>query len=203
MPTVSQRAIDLIVFYEVTNEATYTRLYRMPTWPGGASGVTIGIGYDLGYVSKATFAGDWQARIPPAMFALLTPAVGVSGPAAHALAGELRSGVSIDWATANAVFAGQTLPSYAADTNRALPHCDALSGDSFGALVSLVYNRGAGFAKQGDRYAEMRAIKSHMTAQDFAAVPGDILAMQRLWPAVPGLQKRRRDEAKLFKDGLA
>lgn len=202
MPTVSQKAIDLIVFYEVTDAATYTRRYTAPTWPGGASGVTIGIGYDIGYVTKAAFAADWAARIPAAMFALLAHAVGVSGPAAHALAGEMRASVAIDWPTANAVFAERTLPAYAADTARALSNCDALSGDSFGALVSLVYNRGAGFTKIGDRYTEMRAIKSHMTAKAFTAVPGDIVAMQRLWPAVPGLQKRRRDEAALFRSGL-
>ena len=129
-------------------------------------------------------------------------AVGVSGPAAHALAGEKRASVAIDWPTANAVFAERTLPAYAADTARALSNCDALSGDSFGALVSLVNNRGAGFTKIGDRYTEMRAIKSHMAAKAFTAVPGDIVAMQRLWPAVPGLQKRRRDEAALFRSGL-
>jgi hypothetical protein len=55
MPTVSQKAIDLIVFYEVNDEPTYTRRYTAPTWPGGASGVTIGIGYDIGYVTKAAF----------------------------------------------------------------------------------------------------------------------------------------------------
>lgn len=203
MPKVSQRAIDLIVFYEVTDEATYTKRYTSPTWPGGASGVTIGIGYDIGYVSKAVFATDWQARIPAAMFALLNHAVGVSGPAAHALASEMKPDVTVDWKTATAVFAERTLPGYSSETARALPNCDAVSPDSFGALVSLTYNRGASYTKTGDRYAEMRAIKSHMASETFAAIPDDFLGMQRLWPAVPGLQKRRRDEAKLFKDGLA
>jgi len=31
MPTISQKAIDLIVFYEVSAEPTYTRRYTAPT----------------------------------------------------------------------------------------------------------------------------------------------------------------------------
>jgi hypothetical protein len=53
----SQAAIDLIVMEEVSSQAAYTKLYQGPTWPGGASGVTIGIGYDGGYSTPAVIAG--------------------------------------------------------------------------------------------------------------------------------------------------
>src|SRR5215471_16818785 len=60
---ISGRAFDLIVMLEVTNQATYERSYSRPTWPRGASGVTIGIGYDVGYVSKNLLWDDWKNAI--------------------------------------------------------------------------------------------------------------------------------------------
>jgi GH24 family phage-related lysozyme (muramidase) len=75
--------------------------------------------------------------------------------------------------------------------------------DRLGALVSLTYNRGASYDTPGARYKEMRNIKSHMTAEDFERIPGDIRAMKRLWPGVAGLRKRREREARLFEQGFA
>ena len=46
---ISGQAFDLIVEFEVTGEQAYTQRYRRPVWPKGQSGVTIGIGYDVGY----------------------------------------------------------------------------------------------------------------------------------------------------------
>src|ERR1043166_2267033 len=53
-----------------------------------------------------------------------------------------------------------------------------------------------------DRFAEMRAIKAHMAARDFAAIPDEFLSMRRLWPPGGGLWKRRGHEAELFRAGL-
>ena len=203
MAKPSKQAVDMIVAFEVTSEAVYTRKYQRPEWPGGMSGVTIGIGYDVGYVSAVRLSSDWKGRIPDEMIAALGVAVGVKGPAAQALASELHATVIVPWQAANDVFMNRDMPSYADEVRAALPHADELSDDSFGALVSLTYNRGASYAKAGDRYIEMRAIKSDMAARNFAAIPAEILAMQRLWPTVAGLRDRRRREARLFKDGLA
>jgi GH24 family phage-related lysozyme (muramidase) len=203
MPKPSKRAVDMIVAFEVTSEAVYIKKYQNPEWPGGASGVTIGVGYDVGYVTAAKLVMDWGAHLPASMVTALKAAVGVTGSPAQSLAKELHASVSVPWKDANAVFETVTLPETSRQVSKALANTDMLSDDSFGALVSLVYNRGASFSKTGPRFQEMRDIKSHMAAQAFAKVPDDILAMQRLWPTVPGLQRRRRDEAKLFKGGLA
>ena len=69
---ISNRAFDLIVMLEVTSQAAYEHSYSHPTWPQGASGVTIGIGYDVGYVSKSLLWQDWQGAIPDAMIADVT-----------------------------------------------------------------------------------------------------------------------------------
>ncbi|MEJ2117138.1 MAG: CHAP domain-containing protein, partial [Alphaproteobacteria bacterium] len=55
MPGISDEAFDLIVEFEVTNQQVYEGKYRKAVWPGHSSGVTIGIGYDVGHVSKSQF----------------------------------------------------------------------------------------------------------------------------------------------------
>ena len=62
---ISQAAIDLIVCEEVSGKEVYERNYRRPEWPGGSSGVTIGIGYDVGagVSDKAQLWADWRGRI--------------------------------------------------------------------------------------------------------------------------------------------
>jgi hypothetical protein len=47
------------------------------------------------------------------------------------------------------------------------------------------------------------AIKNDMDRSDFASIPGEFRSMKRLWPTVPGLQKRREREGRLFERGLA
>jgi GH24 family phage-related lysozyme (muramidase) len=200
---ISDRAFDLIVTLEVTSQAVYERSYSHPTWPRGASGVTIGIGYDVGYVTKSLLRQDWQGAIPDAMIKALEPAIGVKGPVADHLAHELRGHVSIPWAAAIAVHRTKVIPKWVELTERALPNSSELSADSLGALVSLAYNRGASFDSAGARYQEMRAIKADMASKKFSDIPKQIRDMTRLWPTLKGLRIRRDLEAQLFQDGLA
>lgn len=46
---ISDEAKLVVIGFEVTGQAYYEKHEARPTWPQGASGVTIGIGYDLGY----------------------------------------------------------------------------------------------------------------------------------------------------------
>lgn len=201
-PRASEKAISLIVEFEVSSQRVYERDDRHTTWPGGASGVTVGIGYDVGYVNAADLKNDWQGVIADAMITALGPAVGVTGEAAKALAHQLAASVDIPWDAANQVFRAKNIPVLSRQVAAALPNCGDLSPDSFGALVSLAYNRGVTFSSPGDRHAEMRDIKAHMQAKAFDKIPGDFRAMKRLWPTVPGLQDRREREAMLFEQGL-
>lgn len=200
---ISDKAFDLIVEFEVTSQQVYTAKYQRPTWPGGASGVTIGIGYDVGYATSAELHADFDTLLPAAMVTGLERAIGVTGAAAPPLAQELAASVGVAWNAAIGVHRSKVIPRWAGLTERSLPNTEGLSGDAFGALVSLTYNRGASFATAGDRYVEMRAIKADMTAEDFNDVPAQLRSMKRLWPTVPGLQKRREREAQLFEAGFA
>ncbi|OYY72548.1 glycoside hydrolase family protein [Sphingomonas sp. 28-63-12] len=202
MTEASEKAIKMIVAFEVTSESTYTSKYQSTIWPGGQSGVTIGIGYDLGYTTNDKLQADWGDKLPAAMIAELKQAVGVTGTAAKEMAAHLAPQVLVPWDAANAVFRERDVPNYSAMVRKALANTGLLSGDSFGALLSLTFNRGPSFKAVGDRYREMNAIRDLMAAKNFAAIPAQFMAMQRLWPTVAGLRARREKESKLFAGGL-
>jgi hypothetical protein len=198
----SKAAIDLIVESEVTSKGYYEKHYRKPEWPGGASGVTIAVGYDLGFANEAKLRNDWTGKIDDDMIDALIKYAGLTGEKAHAKLAEAREEIDIPWEAAYDVFENIDMPDWSAKVKKALPNTDKLSEDSFGALVSLAYNRGASFSKDGDRYKEMREIKENMANETFDQIPDCFREMKRLWPNVRGLQDRRDAEAKLFEAGL-
>ena len=195
----SDAAIAFIIGEEVTDQQVYDQSDLHPTWPDGDSGVTIGIGYDLGYATRDQVANDWR-YLDPATVARLQSVVGITGtPAAtHALA--LRD-ITVPFDTAETVFTNVDMPRTEALVMAKFPNAGLLSGDSFGALTSLVFNRGADCSDTDSR-REMHQILGAMTAKDFQAIPDMIRAMRRLWPTLPGLQTRRAAEAAMFADGL-
>lgn len=202
--TISQVAINLIVSAEITDQATYEKLYQHPTWPGGSSGVTIGIGYDLGYVTADECRADWSNQLSAAMIdAMVTKAVGLKADIAKVATIELKSQIIVPWSAAMAVFENHDIPKWIKRVQAALPNTDQLSPDCLGALVSLAYNRGADFTSAGDRRREMRNIKQWMTEKDFDRIPAELLSMRRLWPDMKGLRDRREAEANLFLQGLS
>ncbi|MBN3762515.1 hypothetical protein [Burkholderia sp. Ac-20365] len=205
LPPISDKAIELIITFEVTSEATYNRLYVHPVWPQGQSGCTIGLGYDLGYVNAQRMSADWSAaQLAPADVALLQGVCGLKGAAAQQALPRVKS-ASVPFAGANMVFRQVTLQRTIAQTIAALPKADQLKPDCLGALVSLVYNRGPSFGAQGDRYTEMRAIAADVANGNLADIPTQFRSMKRLWanqPNLQGLVRRRELEALLFEEGL-
>jgi uncharacterized protein (TIGR02594 family) len=198
---ISNRAIDLIMEFEVSSKEVYERKYRKPIWPGVSSGVTIGIGYDVGHTSRQRLREDWAGVIPDAMITALESAVGVTGRPAAALAEQLKATVDVAWEAAKKVYLDRMLPRWTKVVEQALPNTGALSADRLGALVSLALNRGADFSSNADRRKEMRNIKAHMANSQFGLIPAELRAMKRLWPTVEGLKRRREAEAKLFESG--
>lgn len=159
---ISQTAFDLIVGFEVTSQKVYEKKYRHPEWPQGASGVTIGIGYDVGYATKSQLHADWEGEIDAGMITALEAAIGVTGAPAGPLA-KMMTNVDVPWAAAISVHRRKVLPRWVRLVEGALPNTGALTPDCLGALTSLAYNRGASFSTNGPRYSEMRNIKAHMT----------------------------------------
>jgi len=202
---ISDRAVDMIRVFEISSKKQYEKLYQKPTWPYGLSGVTIGIGYDVGYVNKAWLHEDWDSLNLDAEVKALEPACEVTGERAHALIPGL-SNIKISFDIADAQFSSRVLPRTVSETLYALPNAGTLPNDSLGALVSLVYNRGASFKNNTDRYAEMRDIRLYTVQKKFEKIPGALRSMKRLWegdPKMAGLVRRRELEARLFEAGLA
>lgn len=209
---ISSNGQRLIVECEISNPGVYERRYRRPIWPKGQSGVTIGVGYDLGFTTTALFQSDWQGYISPEVIDLLSRACGVTGPRADRIASELRQIdiVQVPWEAARRQFFENELPRYIGLTESSLPNFAQLKEHCRGALASLVYNRGASFSipearDPAGRYVEMRRIYAHMRAENYRAIPAEIRSMRRLWAGVPdmaGLLTRRALEAELFELGM-
>jgi hypothetical protein len=203
---IADEARDLIVAEEVSSKVVYNRRYRHPEWPGGASGVTIGIGYDVGagVRNKAQLHQDWDGKIPPAMITALEQYIGVTGARARNLLPSVRSKVDVPWDAAISVFDDVDVPRWYKLCKKALPNFEALSPLCKGVLVSLAYNRGASFSNRGPRYTEMRNIRALMAEKDFGKIPAEFRKMRRLWTnrSNRGVALRREHEARLFEKGL-
>jgi GH24 family phage-related lysozyme (muramidase) len=172
-------------------------------WPGASSGITLGVGYDLGYVTKEEFRRDWKDKLPPDQMARLERAIGVKGKDAKAIASQF-SDIKVPQGAANQVFDSATLPKFYAQAKKAFPGMEKLPPDAQGALTSLVFNRGA--SMKGDRREEMRNIRSLVSRYQpgnptpaLNGIAGEIRDMKRLWvgQGLNGLLTRRDNEASL------
>ncbi len=193
----------MIIEFEVSSPQVYERKYRQPEWPGAASGITVGIGYDLGYKTKQQIRNDWAGLVSDDMVEIMAMCAGVKGEEARQLLPSVRHSIDIPYGPAVKCFQ-KDLESYEYQVNK-LPNSQELSADCFGALTSLVYNRGASFNSSGDRYREMRNVKNYMATREFDRIPAEIKSMGRLWAgtSVHGLVDRRNREAALFAKGLS
>ena len=190
---LSERAKALILDAEGLN--------RPGKWPGGASGITIGYGYDLGQVKVERFVADWGELLPVAQVKRLKAAIGLQGAKAQAAASGLAD-IVIKEDVSLKVFLSRTIPEYQRQTEAAFPGLAKLAPDAQGALVSLVYNRGPSMT--GDRRKEMRAIRDAVAQGDLKEIASQLRAMKRLWrgQGLPGLLKRRDAEAALVESCL-
>jgi len=109
---ISRKSIELIIKHEVGGRAVYEKRYQKPIWAGGDSGCTIGLGYDIGYVTEKQFFSDWD---------------GLNLNFLNAL----RKVVGIKGESVKSMMRGEIL-------QVRIPYNFATRG----ALVSMIYNRG-------------------------------------------------------------
>ena len=197
---VSHRGLKAIIKFEISSIAYYTQKLTKAVWPGGRSGATIGIGYDLGYASKTQIEDDWQGLVSRATLKQIIRATGKKGKSGKREASRLRQArINIPYKAAKEVFYKRTLPKYAKQTRKAYPGVEDLPADAQAMLLSLVYNRGASMS--GSRRKEMKAIKNLVKKKDLSGIAKQFVSMKRLWvdKGLPGLLKRRDKEAVLIK----
>jgi hypothetical protein len=193
---LSERGIASIIRWETGGEHEYD---AQPEWPGESSGVTIGIGWDLGMTSFADTTRAWGAHLPASTLAALIGVSGRTGEAAQTVLPYVRH-FTIPWAAALAVFEATTLPTWYLRTLRIYPQAEELPGDCVAALVSLVFNRGPSLT--GERRREMCNIQALLKTGNLKEIPNQFREMARLWPNSKGLRRRREEEADLFQSGL-
>lgn len=197
-PPLTAAGATFIARLEVSGPKLYRQRYCHPTWPREQSGITIGIGYDLRFVSRAQFEADWGAAVAAADVDRLATAFGKIGT--DALRDSLED-LTFPLNDAMAVYLKRNLPQYLDEARTIYPQIDTLSPARRTALVSLVFNRGT--ALDGDRRSEMRTIRDRLAAGDLDPVAEQFESMTRLWDPTSGLIQRRRDEATLWRSGFA
>jgi hypothetical protein len=194
---LTEKALDLIIKFEGIDQPG--------KWPGGGSGISLGVGYDLGYKSLDQFRSDWGRHLSEAQIGRLSRALGKRGEPAKKMAASLAD-IRVTRVQGEEVFLRGSVPVIKADTLKAFPGIKRLPGDVQGALCSLVFNRGGDMT--GDRRLEMRQIRdaivdSSLTMkQRLLSIEASIRAMERIWRGTDvgrGLIKRRNAEADLVR----
>lgn len=189
----------------------YETTCRFPHWPGEQSGITLGVGYDLRMNSAADFLDTWK-HLPATATAELLKDIGIKGSKTRA--SELKAlGIEVPFELAWPVFTSQSLPAFHKETQRSYPSLDSLPDKCRTALISLVYNRGAGVKGASRRemlgiqqllaQAANPALGKEQRKAILAGVEDQLLSMRRLWNPASGLVKRRQTEANYWRQGLA
>lgn len=205
---LSIKSIEAIIAFEVTSEEVYNRRYLNPIWPGGHSGVTVGIGYDLGMNTRETIIKDWTGSVNLNYVALMANLAGFTGEAAKTKLTGLVKNITVPYAAAYNVFVNETLPRYCKAALKAYPGLDELNPDTQGAIVSLVYNRGNAFGVPGhpswESRREMRELAPLILQKDYFEIAETISKMKRLWAGkgLDGLIVRRSIEASIISNSI-
>lgn len=164
-----------------------------PYWPGGASGVTLDPGFDLGYQNRHALSEHYAFLGQPALDAL-AGALGIRGAPAKAAAArpEVRA-VRISEAQAIRVMPA-IAASYWSDIVRRFPKLSAAPDGVQTALLSLAYNRGAG-------NRELTPLAEPIAAGRWQTV-ADLIASMQQDHKLAGIRSRRREEAAVIRGDL-
>jgi len=199
---ISKRSIDFIIQQEIGGRSYYDKVLQRPTWPGGESGITIGIGYDLGYRNTQQFVKDWGLNLTIEQINILKPVVSLKGSKAKdKLKGDILN-VKVPYNMAYDIFVKNDVPRYFNMAKKIYPLLDQLNEDTQGALVSMVFNRGTSLV--GDGRTEMRAIVDLVANKDYHGIAEEIEKSKRLWEhkGLDGLVIRREAEADMIRNSV-
>jgi hypothetical protein len=206
--------VAFIALEETGGLAYYQKVTRFPHWPGGLSGITIGVGYDLRFNKLESFQKDWGHYLPAATMQELAKDIDKQGsdPRADALK---KMGIEVPFYAAWQVFVAKTLPNFYQQTLKVYPSLASLPNFCPAILVGLVYNRGP--ALSGKNRDEMANIQRILAEAEQARAQGkskaevnqlllpvadELLEMKKYWPVTSGLVKRRQLEANLWRESL-
>lgn len=196
MKPPSEKALELLLKHEVGGGKNYYEKYLSGfTWPGGASGPTIAIGIDCAYYTKKELE-DIFHFLDSKSIQIIQNASGKTGISGKEYTKILaKSKIKVSWEQALEIFNKITWPKFSKMAETIYPDLNTLCDDAYGAIVSLVFNRGTSL--KGDSRLEMRNIKDFISKKDYKSIANEIRKMKRLWLGknLDGLIRRREDEA--------
>lgn len=194
--SIDPAVVALVVRWEVGSPAQYVRKYQGVICPGGASGPTVGIGFDLGHNTQAAIRAAWASS--PHVDALASGS-GVVGPDACKAWRAQHHGIRIPYDDAIRTFTAHDWPRYSAMAERAYRRgWEGLTYPHQAALTSNGYNRGFSFL--GARRTELREIRDTCVPSSLApCTAAQLRASCRVWDSQPDIRKglcsRRHAEA--------
>jgi hypothetical protein len=195
----SSKVLNLLLQYEVGGGKDYYEKFLSKfTWPGGASGPTIAIGVDCAYYSSQELS-EIFSFLPTDQVKLIQGASSKTSERGKEYTKILRgAGITVPWDKALEIFEKLTWPKFTKLAEKTFPGLDQLEPDAYGAIISLVFNRGTSLV--GDKRLEMRNIKVLIPKKDYKKIAQEIRSMKRLWRGknLDGLIERREAEAKLI-----
>jgi hypothetical protein len=191
---LSSSGRELVLEFETGGRSGYD---PHPEWPGGASGVTEGIGYDNGYYSRKVILSDWAA-LKESDRTRLADTAGITGQRARAKRQEVKD-IFVQWAIATDVFDRVDVAREYSSAKRAIPGFEDLRPNAQAAWLSLGFNRGWQFS--GPNRLEMRAARDLVPSRDYSGMATQFRKMIRVWRGTQiekGMTRRRIAEAKLL-----
>lgn len=195
----SKKTLDLLLQYEVGGGKLYYEKYLSKfTWPGGASGPTIAFGVDCAYYSEAELA-EIFSFLPKDQLKQVQSASGKTGEKGKQNTVKLRAGgITVNWNKALEIFETHTWPKFTKLAEKTFPGLTDLHPDAYGAIVSLIFNRGTSLT--GERRKEMADIKNLIPIKNYKQIAQEFRNMKRIWIGrdLDGLLERREAEAKLI-----
>jgi GH24 family phage-related lysozyme (muramidase) len=191
--TVTEESRKKIMEFECGGRVYYNSRYARPSWPGGASGTTVGCGYDLAYNSKEQIEKDWGGIVSETELRYLKSCSGIKGSRAKAHRNRIRPHVYISFDEAWQVFLKRSIPRFAKLAAKAFPNAKNLHPVTQAAILSVTFNRGA--SKVGYRRRHMAQMARATTDEQ---VRDAIEASKAIWPNFKGVRNRRDKEVAMI-----
>lgn len=185
-----------VINFETGGRFYYEKFLKNLSWPRGQSGITMGIGADLGYMTHKEFDQYFSKYFTKEQNQRIKELIGLKGELAKLVLPKVKD-IQLSWSDASAAFVEWTLPKFWEMTLQLWPEFDKLHEKAQIALVSIVFNRGA--STKGPSRVEMANIKPLVLKKDYRGIAAEIRKMKRLWKnkGLDGLLKRREEEAKM------
>lgn len=189
----------VLIEQEVSSEANYKQRLQYPIWPGGISGITIGLGLDVGTQSPEALQKALSGILLQEDIDRLKKVCGILG---FICKEKLPIPVKVLWSQALQIFYRSSLPKYAKEAASVYDELETLHPYEQTVFVGLVYNRGAGLNDKAgsDRRKEMKLLVNAIKSDDDKLMASLVRQMKRLWDEKKqgGLIARRELEAHLL-----